>query len=472
MIALDVTFDLGRYHATPWGAHVNEARVEWPPSSWRILRALLAASYAHADVVPRRPDLEAALVALGQGLPRYRIPESEPAHTRHYFPLPGWSPTKSGETSLVIDAFHAVRPEDVLRVAWDVELAPTERAALALAAQAVGSLGRSEAVCTMRLVDDGLDAEDAHAVPVGEGHPTPRWAAGGEVQDVWSVDPQVDVLAGLGTSVTEMRNRRELVPRGSRRVSYLVRAPDAQPVVEVPGGVRPTIAHLRLVHPARPALTEAATVAALCRSALQRRYAAVLEDGRSAIFSGHGPDGSASTSQHQHAHYLVGSDPGVPRSDHLWVWAPAGFGLSEVAALAALHELRLREVPEPVRVALVALGTAETLELPGLVGPSRRWRSATPFLMTRHPKRRGGRTVDGPEDQIRRELAHRGLPEPETIALVPGRWMDFTRTRPGGAMRTAHQAIGAELTFPQAVAGPLALGGLSHFGLGRFTPVP
>jgi CRISPR-associated protein Csb2 len=92
--------------------------------------------------------------------------------------------------------------------------------------------------------------------------------------------------------------------------------------------------------------------------------------------------------------------------------------------------------------------------------------------MTRHPKRRGGRTVDGPEDQIRRELAHRGLPEPEAIALVPGRWMDYTRTRPGGAMRTAHQAIGAELTFAHALAGPLALGGLSHFGLGRFTPVP
>ena len=34
-----------RYHATPWDAHVNEGRVEWPPSPWRLLRALVAVGY-------------------------------------------------------------------------------------------------------------------------------------------------------------------------------------------------------------------------------------------------------------------------------------------------------------------------------------------------------------------------------------------------------------------------------------------
>ena len=42
MIALSVRFIAGRYHATPWGHHVNEGLIEWPPSPWRILRALLA----------------------------------------------------------------------------------------------------------------------------------------------------------------------------------------------------------------------------------------------------------------------------------------------------------------------------------------------------------------------------------------------------------------------------------------------
>jgi CRISPR-associated protein Csb2 len=36
MLALAFTFPAGRYHATPWGRHVNEADVAWPPEPWRI----------------------------------------------------------------------------------------------------------------------------------------------------------------------------------------------------------------------------------------------------------------------------------------------------------------------------------------------------------------------------------------------------------------------------------------------------
>ena len=42
MPILTFTFPGKRYHATPWGAPVNEAQVEWPPSPWRVCRALLA----------------------------------------------------------------------------------------------------------------------------------------------------------------------------------------------------------------------------------------------------------------------------------------------------------------------------------------------------------------------------------------------------------------------------------------------
>ena len=41
-ITLKLTFPAGRYHATPWGRHVNEGVPEWPPSPWRLLRALVA----------------------------------------------------------------------------------------------------------------------------------------------------------------------------------------------------------------------------------------------------------------------------------------------------------------------------------------------------------------------------------------------------------------------------------------------
>ena len=45
MIAISLRFLTGRFHATPWGHHVNEGVVEWPPSPWRLLRALVATFY-------------------------------------------------------------------------------------------------------------------------------------------------------------------------------------------------------------------------------------------------------------------------------------------------------------------------------------------------------------------------------------------------------------------------------------------
>jgi len=32
MFAIEIRFPSGRYHATPWDAHVNEGRVEWRPA--------------------------------------------------------------------------------------------------------------------------------------------------------------------------------------------------------------------------------------------------------------------------------------------------------------------------------------------------------------------------------------------------------------------------------------------------------
>ena len=55
---LVVRFVLGRYHATPWGRHVNEGQVELPPSPWRLLRAL------YAVWKTRLPDLDEATVGM------------------------------------------------------------------------------------------------------------------------------------------------------------------------------------------------------------------------------------------------------------------------------------------------------------------------------------------------------------------------------------------------------------------------
>ena len=54
MITLSLRFLAGRFHATPWGHHVNEGCAEWPPSPWRLLRSLVAAWQAKLAGLWRR----------------------------------------------------------------------------------------------------------------------------------------------------------------------------------------------------------------------------------------------------------------------------------------------------------------------------------------------------------------------------------------------------------------------------------
>jgi len=183
--------------------------------------------------------------------------------------------------------------------------------------------------------------------------------------------------------------------------------------------------------------------------------------------SGH-RNGEKRRDQHRHAHYLSLPEPGGRRIDRIAIWVPEGLDPDVVAALAQLRQLKLRNAPDPLRVTLVALGTASEMAEPALLGPATVWRSLTPFALPRYPKRRAAGPVELPEEQLRREIAYRGFPEPDGIELLRGDWASFKRTRSGGSRAGAPLAVGARLRFAEPIRGPLALGALSHFGLGLF----
>src|SRR5660398_298759 len=121
-------FIAGRYHATPWGRHVNEADVEWPPAPWRILRALIATWHRKADqeAFPD-PLLESLVHKLAAVAPSYSLPPATLAHTRHYMPV---RKGKADKPVLIFDAFARVHPTNRLIVAWPEVVLDTEEQAL------------------------------------------------------------------------------------------------------------------------------------------------------------------------------------------------------------------------------------------------------------------------------------------------------------------------------------------------------
>lgn len=162
MVTLDIELLTGRYHATPWGRGVNEGAVEWPPSPWRLLRALLATWHRLGREEPEA-TVRQLLAQLSAEPPTFELPPAAVAHTRHYLPLYGMKKnTGTNDTRKVLDAFvHADDPPSaearsaggagsaaarpVIRVSWpNVQLIADEADALVTLADGLAYLGRAE----------------------------------------------------------------------------------------------------------------------------------------------------------------------------------------------------------------------------------------------------------------------------------------------------------------------------------------
>ena len=112
MVALAFRFDLGRYHASRWGTHVNEAAVEWPPSPWRILRALYAAGRTNARLAAHQEQLDAALALLAQGPPpSYSLPACGSGPHAPLHAASRCEPDRSGQDEPDRRRFPRARPQ-------------------------------------------------------------------------------------------------------------------------------------------------------------------------------------------------------------------------------------------------------------------------------------------------------------------------------------------------------------------------
>ena len=168
MLALSFSFPAHRYHATPWGRHVNEADVAWPPEPWRILRALIATYWRKGTCVDwSKEDAASVIDALAAAPPIYHLPDGAVhAHTRHYMP----APTK---TTLVFDAFAHLPDGAEIVAAWpDLVLEPQQFALVANLADGIGYLGRAESWVECKALT-AWDRTQANCLPAddsGNGH--------------------------------------------------------------------------------------------------------------------------------------------------------------------------------------------------------------------------------------------------------------------------------------------------------------
>lgn len=513
MLTIRLTFPWGRYYAHPWGqnpARITEA--EWPPSPWRLLRAIAAAWFqAHPGCEPS-PELTQTLETLGRELPTFVLPKASFARVIHYQPNFGATkmlPPPKRKMMLANCRYQRVRHEnhfvaagDDVILRWrldDVDGATQAiiRAVVSGVAGRITYFGRAESICEVS-VEDETPVNEPHARAVlQESQPCRQISA--DCRDVFCPNPsdfqasdlwkRRDARVGNGTApkhlVQDLIDAPQPLPDGAAWYSY--RMPDGWPQQWV----------VRHPKTARRQRSDTGIVARYLEFSLQCRIpvsikhvVSIAESFRNAAISNHQDPSYALSGHdrpseleigHHHAFYLPQSDASGNSLEKLQVWCARGFTRREVNALMSVGALRWADGRFPVRPVLLQV-QRESPPTP----MARIWQSMTPYVPPRYWYRKKiaeGRVrgTDSPESQLGRNLAENGMtitPMSITRIRVADREWNMCKVHLSKqAQQTKSEpdrrvGVNLRIEFGEPVAMPFpGFGHSCHFGLGQFRPV-
>ena len=489
MPTLLLRFPARRYHATPWGHHVNEGLIEWPPSPWRLLRALLATGYsAHGwdgnlenamASSPRDPG-RSLIRKLASVLPRYRLPVASGAHSRHFMPLAVIEKGRE-KTTLVFDTFAQVE-DGAIAVTWDVTLDPAETALLAALAGSLNYLGRSESWVQARLAEPAVVLPDGDdCVPcAGMIHPGPGWEqvsllalVGQNDFEAWRATaveqaliphplPEkekpkkqlleqrakaqlpfpVDLIACLQADTTWLRSHGWSQPPGTQRVLYWRKADAVAPgtLTQARTSSAPSVPFvlLSLMPPGHnnhvlPMCARTLPQAERLHRQLVGVYANQSSGRHSRVLTGCDEQHRPLTGAHGHAHVLPLDLDHDGHLDHVLMWAPDGFDSSVQQSLSGLRTTHAKGVSGALRLAVAAIGGVDDMKrLRAPLGTEllRTIGEGTSWISDTPfvpPRHLKKRGSNALHGQVCAELQSRGLPEPVAVEWISTQTNDLAR---------------------------------------------
>ncbi|HTD15814.1 MAG TPA: type I-U CRISPR-associated protein Csb2 [Chthoniobacterales bacterium] len=529
MTAIKLTFPWGRYYAHPWGVNPGRLReAEWPPSTWRLLRALVSAWFrTHLGQGPSAHCIR-LIELLAVELPEIGVGKISFGNTVHWQPNYGATPPDSRADAVYKKTRHEnhfVAVSGPVLFRWhSVSLTAAQRALLRTLLAEVTYFGRAESLCLAELYETEAPAG------VGWCRPNNRRKISASCRDVFCPIPGDFLLADLWSRCTDPA-RKDLHSAPPHFVDRLLstemkadggdwfsfQMPEGWPakwVVKIPKSARkprvlnqqPVAQTLRFSLQCRIPIPLKFTVDIAGRfrqSAIKRFKEAHGDETHSFALSGHPPAPAYATGDHQHAHFLP-----LPRQsdqyaliEEIQIWAPCGFTQSEVEALMCVKKVHWGAADYPIRPVLLEISNRSPEFLDP--APATIWNSLTPFVPPRHfyrgnLHRANLKEKDSPEHQLAEMLRLAGVDQNLSVVIrrltsnvsaqatnpAQADW-DIIRTPAGsaafsGAVSTAIHGNGQgserrigfffQIEFDQQVVISRPLGHSCHFGLGLFIP--
>src|SRR5712664_417829 len=361
MVIIELRFQGGRFHATPWGRHVNEGVPEWPPSPFRLLRALYDTWRRKASDVPAE-QIEVLLGLLASTAPDFALPRASASHTRSFLRQ---GSERETDKSLVFDPFVAVMPSDPIRMGWPSLVLPEpQEKLLEMLVTRLSYFGRTESLVDARLGDDSATLW-WNCRPVDRGDPVEQGlVARQEIVQVACVAApgthvRIETEQGKGKKKqrkalewfealtwgsSEMLDQKLSDPPALRWVSYR-RSRDALELPPVPRargeGRHVDLVLLALHGKVLPLVTDTIAVAErfrMCAMGASRRIGGGDPARVSSFLSGKDSTGTP-LKEHRHAYYLPLDRDEDGRIDHVLVRCTGGLGREEQLAIAGVRTL-------------------------------------------------------------------------------------------------------------------------------------
>lgn len=504
-------FPLGRFHATRWNQNPFEDPYgEWPPSPWRLLRALAARWFQYSRETGDSDETlrDELLRILASSVPAFRIPEAtwrgqaisqfQPTGLEEQYKYRKDPDTKKrildysykqvGKT-LYHDHYRVLSPDDFVLWIWNsVTLSTSHALLLDQLLRRILYFGRAESFCRLEIIDTAdIRPNCSLSTRQGSGSPVLVPLPGLDLKVLLaatdeSLIAQRRIPPGTAWHYASLPTR----PPENTKVLYGPVPPENLKVVQflVGGRVFPAPSRwIKVIERFR------GQVLRICARQLtgdaKANYRDLPRDYRSKLSLLSGKDGEGQPLlHHEHAYFCLWPDnSGMPT--RLVCWRDKPFTPNEVEALLEASEhsyswdygeadWTLKMLPLPFEVPPPT----------GLFAESDTWVSATPFVPpgNRRRFRSNGRERPGekPECLVEKLLRKCGYPVPNRVEILGGEhqheWVVVHTTRKERTRRlherTTNMMPGYRLriSFSAPVKGPLALGHSAHFGLGLFSP--
>lgn len=446
------------------------------------MRAIISAWKSTAPELADR-EVWPILQKLTNTLPHYCLPNATVSHTRHYMP--------TRKKTLIMDTFVAAG--DPVHVIWrDVTLDGKEVETLNKILRNLHYFGRAESWCSVLASNT---APTHNCGPAGD-QELPSGTDSTYVLvpkrnvkfiDTFKQGSKPDAaLDSISVTTRELQDHKYSDPPGGEWVRYYLprncfeeRLPHRTTAA---GQNAITMVRYAVVGAVRPRIWDTLRIGDRTRTACMSKYGESNGGRASRTFSGKDERGLPLVG-HKHAFYLPTYEAQNSEIDHITVVAPEGFNAQERIALFSMTKLYGRNLPD-VNLVFQGCGRPDDFSTIPILGKARRWVSATPLILSRHAKHRGKgadrHLVDGPKEQIRAEIKNRygesyelkRITINDSLACLHNtsvRPHEFFRWRRRGRVGDG-KTYNVQLEFQNPVAGPIALGYASHYGLGMFVP--